>query len=123
MPGRNPHNAEILHGMAKGPWAGSWLRQQEEGGRSFSGQDIYDICPEPPRTAKRWARNLADDIVSANEGLSLESLFLAARHEGFSKDKESFGAYLGCEADGMGIRWDDDLSTDLKIEVPYREFY
>ena len=123
MPGRNPHNAEILHGMAKGPWAGSWLRQQEEGGRSFSGQDIYDICPEPPKRAGLWARNLAADIVNANEGLGLEALYLAARHAGFDKPREDFGCCLGCEADGMGIRWDDDLSTDLKIAVPYREFY
>ena len=125
MPGnsRNPHNREILHGMAKGPWAYHWAFEQEEKGHSFSGQNIYDLCPEPPRTAKRWARKLADDIATANDGLGLEPLFLAARNKGFSESRENFGAYLGCEADGMGIRWDDDISTNLKIEVPCREFY
>ena len=123
MAARNPHNAEILYGMAKGPWADHWAQAQEERGRSFSGQNIYDICPEPPKTARSWARKLADGLVTANEGLGLEALFLAARNEGFYKSKEDFGFYLGCEACGMGIRWDDDLSTDLKIAVPYREFY
>jgi len=125
MPGksRNRHHSDILHGMAKGPWADHWAQSQEERGRSFSGQNIYDLCPEPPRWSKAWARKLADDIVEANDGLGLEPLFLAARDADFDKSREDFGCYLGCEATGMGIRWDDDLSTDLKIEVPYREFY
>jgi hypothetical protein len=109
--------------MAKGPWADHWAHAQEERGRSFSGQNIYDICPEPPKWARLWARNLAADIVSANEGLSLEALYLAARHAGFDKTREDFGFYLGCQATGMGIRWDDDVSTDLKIKIPHREFY
>jgi hypothetical protein len=125
MPGnsRNSHNREILYGMAKGPWAYHWAFEQEKKGHSFSGQNIYDLCPEPPRTAKTWARKLADDIVKSNDGLILEALFLAARHEGFDETREDFGICLGCEASGMGIRWNDDLATDLKIEVPYREFY
>ena len=123
MAARNPHNAEILYGMARGPWADHWAHAQEERGRSFSGQNIYDICPEPPKWARLWARNLAADLVGANEGLGLEALYLAARHAGFDKSREDFGCCLGCEAVGMGIRWDDDFSTDLKIEVPHREFY
>ena len=116
------NNANILYGMARGPWADRWANEQEEKGSSFSGQNIYDLCPEPPKWARLWARNLAADIANANEGLGLEALFLAARHEGFDKTREDFGFYLGCQASGMGIRWDDDLSTDLKISVPYREF-
>lgn len=123
MPSKSEHNTEILYGMARGPWADHWSHVQEERGRSLSGQNIYDICPEPPRTAKAWARRLADSIVEANDGLGLEPLFLSARDAGFEKSREDFGFYLGCEATGMGIRWDDDISTDLKIEVPYREFY
>ena len=124
MPCKNQHDSEILHGMAKGPWADAWAQKQEEKGRSFSGQNIYDICPEPPRAARSWARKAADKIVAANGGLALEELFLAARHEGFDKAREDFGFYLGCQACGMGIQWDDDLSsTGLKIEVPYDEFF
>jgi hypothetical protein len=123
MSKKNPHDKEILYGMAKGPWADAWARGEEEKGARFSGQNIYDLCPEPPKAARDWAQRVADKIVAANDGLGLEALFLAARHEGFDKSREDFGFYLGCEACGMGIRWDDDLSTDLKIEVPYDEFY
>jgi hypothetical protein len=125
MPSKNSHNSEILYGMAKGPWADAWAQKQEEKGRSFSGQNIYDICPEPPRAAQRWARKLADEIVEANLhlGPGLEGLYLAAREAGFDKSREDFGFYLGCEACGMGISWDDDVSTDLKIVVPYNEFF
>ena len=124
MPRKNPHDSEILHGMAKGPWADAWAQKQEEKGRSFSGQNIYDICPKPPRAARSWARKAADKIVAANGGLALEALFLAARHEGFDKTREDFGFYLGCQACGMGIQWDDDLSSaGLTILVPYDEFF
>ena len=123
MPRKNPHDREILYGIAKGPWADAWANKQEGKGRSFSGQNIYDLCPEPPRTAQRWAWKLAGEIVEANEGLTLEALFLAAREAGFDKSREDFGFYLGCEACGMGISWTDDVSTDLKIKIPYREFY
>jgi hypothetical protein len=117
------HDDEILHGMAKDPWASHWADEQEGKGSRLSGQNLYDICPEPPKWARLWARNLAADIVGANEGISLDALYLAARHEGFDESGEDFGFYLGCQAAGMGIRWDDDVSTDLKIEVTYDEFY
>jgi hypothetical protein len=123
MSSKNPHNNEILYGMAKGPWADYWARAQEEKGRSFSGENIYDLCPEPPKWAKSWARKVADEIVKLNDGLSLATLFLAAREAGFNKSREDFGFYLGCQSAGMGISWDDDLSTDMKIELPFREFY
>ena len=119
------HDREILHRLAKGPWADFWANRQEEKGQSFSQQNIYDICPEPPRTAKVWAREIADRIVEMNGGLPLEALYLTARHDGFAPDREEFGFYLGCQASGMGIGWDDDLTpgSELKIEVPQREFY
>ena len=125
MPKKINHNREILYGMAKGPWADFWAQREEEKGEHFSGMNIYDICPEPPRAAKAWARKIADRIVEMNEGLSLGALYLAARHDGFSHDEEDFGFYLGCEASGMGIRWDDDLTpnVNLEIKVPYNEIY
>jgi len=121
---RREREDEILHGMSKGPWADAWAREEEERGRSFSGQNIYDICPEPPKAAKSWARKAADKIVTANGGLALEALFHAAQEAGFNKSREDFGFYLGCQACGMGIQWDDDLSSaGPKIEVPYDEFF
>jgi hypothetical protein len=124
MTRKNPHDREILYGMAKGPWADAWAREEEEKGARFSGQNIYDLCPEPPKAAKSWARRVADKIVEANGGLALEALFLAARHAGFDKSREDFGFYLGCQACGMGIQWDDDLSAaGPKIAIPYDEFF
>lgn len=115
----------VLYGMAKGPWASWWACEQEEKGRSFSGVNIYDACPEPPPKARKWAKKVYAKIADLNNASKRDMLilFLIAQKEGFSKDAEAFGFYLGCEASGMGIRWDDDLSTDLKIVVPQIEFY
>ena len=125
MPKKTIHDEEILYGMAKGPWADFWALREEKRGQHFGGMNIYDICPEPPAKAKAWARKIADQIVRMNEGLSLEALYLAARHDGFSEDREDFGFHLGCQASGMGIRWDDNLTpnVELEIKVPYNEFY
>ena len=125
---KNPHDREILYGMAN-PWADFWANRQEERGKSFSQQNIYNLCPEPPRAARAWARRIADQIVEMNGGLSLGALYLAARHDGFDHSREDFGSCLGCQANGMGISWDDDLTyswtsqPNLKIAVPQSEFY
>ena len=112
----------VLYGMAKGPWASWWANEQEEKGRSFSQQNIYDLCPEPPPKARKWAKDIFARIEALNNS-TMDLLYGAAMRESFGKDPEAFGFYLGCQASGMGIRWDDDLSTDLKIKVPQREFY
>jgi hypothetical protein len=124
MPKKTAHNKKILYGMAKGPWADFWAREREEMGESFSGRNIYDICPEPPKEARKWAREIADEIVKRNRK-SLSDLYQLARADGFSDDEEDFGFHLGCQACGMGLRWDDDLTPNntLEIEVPQREFY
>ena len=113
----------ILYGMAKGPWASWWANEQEEKGRSFSGLNIYDLCPKPPKAAMDWAKSVYAQIFDMNYPNFVTSLFNMAKKEGFSGDAEQFGFYLGCEASGMGISWDDNLSTNLKIIVPQREFY
>ena len=116
------HDRYVLRGMARGPWSNAWAQEQEEQGESFSGMDIYEAAPEAPRWAERWAKRLADAIVEINDA-PLDHLFTAAKAVGFPRDQESFGFYLGMQAVGHGIRWDDDVSTDLKIGVPSMEFY
>ena len=121
------HDRNILRGMARGPWADTWAQEQEEQGESFSGMNIYDLAPEAPQWAEEWAERLADAIVEVND-TPLDHLFAGARAVGFAKDEETFGFYLGMQAVGHGIRWDDDVSsgrrpTDLKIGVPSVEFY
>jgi hypothetical protein len=120
---RSEHDSEILRGLAHGPWTMRWASEQEEQGESFSGMDIYELAPEAPRWVARWASAVADTIVQIN-GRSLEDLYLRAQGEGFTKNRETFGYYLGMQATGEGVRWDDDLSgTDLKIKVPSGELY
>jgi len=126
------HVRDILRGMARGPWALYWADREEEKGSSFSGVDIYEAAPEAPAWAKKWARELADKIVLLNtdrrgrrsERPGLDGLYEEAVAEGFAKDGEAFGYYLGMQAVGAGVRWDDDVSgTNLEISVPYDEFY
>jgi len=122
---RPAHDEEILRGMARGPWALRWANEEEERGTRFAGgTDLYEAAPEAPRWVARWARGLADAIVSLNDA-SLEELYEAARADGFAKDRESFGYYLGMQAEGNGVRWDDDVSPNatVTIRVPSIELY
>lgn len=123
--GKRQHVTEILRGMARGPWAIYWARREEEKGKRFSGTDIYYDSPEAPRWALKWARDLADKVVEVNDGVSLGDLYSAAVADGFVKDKETFGFYLGMQATGEGVRWDDDLvpNVSITIKVPSAEFY
>lgn len=125
MPRKTEHDRDILHGMSRGPWAVHWANREEERGKSFSGMDIYEAAPKAPRWAQKWARDLADKVVEANGGTSLADLYQAAASDGFAKDDETFGFYLGMQATGAGVRWDDDISpnTTVTIRVPSAEFY
>lgn len=130
MPSRSPktrkpeHDPEVLRGMARGPWALAWADREEERGRRFAGgTDLYEAAPEAPRWTKKWARDLADAIIAANEVASLEVLYQAAVADGFGKDRETFGYYLAMQAEGHGVRWDDNHSADLVIRVPDMEFH
>jgi hypothetical protein len=119
--------AEILYGLAKGPWACWWADRAEEKGRSFSGQDTYQECPEPPKGARDWARKVAAQIELVN-GKGLPSLYQMAKKCGYPNSLESFGADLGLQVEGTGISWEDRLTGVerlwvLKIEIPYAEFY
>jgi hypothetical protein len=121
------HDPEILRGMVRGPWADLWACEQEEQGASFSGKDIYEVAPEPPRWAKQWGANLATKIllvnidrpsrVSSKPGLL--GLYEDAVSDGFAKNKETFGYYLGMQACGHGVSWTDDHSSSMKITIPY----
>jgi len=116
--------AEILSGMARGPWAEHWAQEQEEAGERLSGVDIYDAAPATPKSAEKWARELWIALSIANHGLSLEDLYRAAVASGFAKDRETFGFYLGMQATGAGVSWHDDIRGDhVEIKIPYSEYY
>lgn len=115
----------ILFGMAKGPWAIEWANREEAKGRSFAGEDIYARAPDPPSDAIVWAEDIAAQLKRLNNVTRLFVLYAHAAREGFDKNTEIFGMYLGCQAAGHGISWCDDLQpgTDKLIEIPHREFH
>ena len=115
-------DSEVLLGMAKGPWASHWANEQEEDGVSFSGVDIYDEAPNPPRWVMTWARSLAAVIEKLN-GSTLDELYAAACRAGFAKNPETFGYYLGMQAVGHGVHWTDDGADNIGIKVPSIELY
>lgn len=115
----------ILFGMAKGPWALEWADREEEKGRSFSGQDIYELAPNPPSDAIAWAEDVSAQLRRLNGVDALEDVYTKASFAGFDKDREVFGMYLGCQIAGHGISWCDDLQPGAEryIDLPHREFY
>ena len=122
------HSPEIILGMARGVWAIHWADELEEAGesRSLSGQDIYEIAPETPAWAEKWAKKLAGSICHLNGDRSLDMLFREVKQAGFPRDQESFGYYLGMQAVGSGVHWTDDVpfgNSKPKILVPSYEFY
>ena len=125
------HDPEILTGMARGPWASLWAEEQEEKGESFSGRDIYEDAPATPKWALKWATQLGDKIVLLNTDRrgrksslpGLAGLYEEAVADGFRKDKETFGFYLGMQSIGHGVAWDDDHSSSMEIVLPNVEFY
>jgi hypothetical protein len=123
-PERTENDAEIIRGITKGPWADLWANQQEEEGSSFSGQNIYDLAPEPPRWAKTWGKKVASIIERIN-GSTLTDLYKSAVVVGYPHDAEQFGVHLGMNLIGHGIKWTDDVSPGhgIKIRVPATEFY
>lgn len=120
------HDKEILAGIPAGVWADLWATEQEELGRSFSGQDIVEAAPKPPAWARKWAKELADGIVLLNRK-SLEDLYEMVENAGFSRGREDFGLLLGMQAVGHGISWSDDVSHSKlphdAIKLPRADFY
>lgn len=124
------HDPEILAGIPRGVWVSHWADEQEEAGEHFaSGTNLDDVAPPTPRWAKKWAREVADKIVAANNvvrgrPVTLAFLYSMVKEAGYPYDKEHFGFHLGMQTAGHGVSWSDDskLPHDA-IEVPYREFY
>lgn len=122
------YDAEILAGMARGPWAIDWANRQEERGRRLGQVDIYEAAPRTPAWAMRWARDAAGRIVKASRATTLTELYERVQELGFRKDAERFGLYLSAGVTGEGISWTDDVSapqsvTDAAISIPRGEFY
>ena len=130
--GETAYDAEILAGIARGPWASYWADREEERGRRLGGVDVYDAAPPAPRWAQRWARDAAGAIVHAStkDGRvpTLTELYERAQALGYARDAESFGSHLGMQFVGHGVGWTDDVrasraETSAAISIPHGEFY
>jgi hypothetical protein len=123
---RSLQDPEILQGMSRSVWASHWAQVQEDNGESFSGMNIYEIAPDTPSWAEKWAEKLADSICHLNGNLTLNDIYLDAQDAGFPRDREAFGLCLAMQAIGSGVHWTDDVSTGPdtpQILVPSFEFY
>jgi len=91
-------------------WRGTLGRplgsRQKERGRSFSGQNIYDICPSP-EWAGLWARILPRHR-ERQEGLGLEALYLGTRQAGVREDGRTSDSAWGLRGCRVG---DSDWTT------------
>src|SRR5262245_14944131 len=121
------HDPEILEGIGRGPYAIWWANRAEERGESLSGVDIYEAAPRTTTKAKKWAREVADEIVRLNNK-SLSELYDLAQSYGYDRDREYFGVDLGGQTTGEGISWTDRadfrrLPREEPIRLPHREFY
>ncbi len=119
----DPIEKEILEGIPRGVWSNLWATEQEEKGRSFSGQDITQAAPKTPTWAKTWAKDLSAKIVSDNSK-TLAELFQYVKENGYPYDAVQFGLHLGMQAVGHGVSWSDDTKLPHSaIKIQHKEFY
>lgn len=123
-----PEGIEIIDSMARTAWASHWASEQEEKGRSFSGQEIMGQAPKTPAAAKEWAVGAATKLNCAN-GLgwmddpywTMQHLFNLAVQAGGKNDPEAFGHYIAMQMNGHGVSWTDS-NPDFDLKVPYYTF-
>ncbi len=117
---------EILTGIPRGVYADAWAMEEEEKGESFSGMDLYEIAPETPAYADKWARKTAREIIKLNPKFkNLTELYEFAKSKGYGNDAEHFGYHLGMQSVGHGVSWSDDARAGHHddIKLPSTEFY
>jgi hypothetical protein len=121
---KRTHDKQISDGISRGAWADLWAMEQEEKGRSFSGQDITEAAPKTPAWAKKWGEGVAAKICELNHS-DLGSLYRLVKKHGFPHDEESFGILLGLQSIGHGVSWSDDTRglPDDAIQLPKTDFY
>lgn len=113
---------EILEGMARGVFASAWADRQEERGRSFSQQDIYDIAPKTPPKAKSWAKVEAARLIQNNNISSLTALYDDAQSHGYPRDAQHFGFHVGMRLVGHGVSPQDDMRGKWDYKSHHTEF-
>jgi hypothetical protein len=125
--GKGTYDKKILGAMAKAAWVDHWANREEEKGRSFSGQDLWEVAPSRiPSQAKKWAKEVAMRLLLDEKQANLTALYLhAVSTFSYTGDPEKFGYHLGMQAMGHGVSWQDDAkgAHSSDIHPPYMEFY
>jgi hypothetical protein len=116
---------DIVESMARTLYVMDWIEREEEKGRTYPGQELFDVAPPTPRVAYRAARRLADRIEERNK-LSLDAIYVAAaaapgRHLR-EPTPEDFGYSLTMQALGTGVAWSDN-HPDVDIKLPRIEYH
>jgi hypothetical protein len=105
----------LVESMARTLFVCEWADRQEEKGKSYSGQDLFDVAPKnTPKQYLYEAWRLVGKYEALN-ALGIRSLLArAAREDNLSEDggisvdyEEEFGHYLTMMALGHGVSWFD----------------
>jgi hypothetical protein len=124
------YRTEIIDSMARTIFVCAWADREESEGRSYSGQDLFDVAPEDTPTeafdlAYKWAHE-----VEETNGWPLDKLYADALVVIYAEgakwyttrkpSEERFGHCLAFEIMGHGVGWSDDY-PDHGLKLPRHE--
>jgi hypothetical protein len=131
---KGDYDSTIVEAMARAAFVSAWASKQEDKAArtrkrlNWGGADLMDLAPTTNAAAKRWAKQLAADLVRQNKVRTVTDLVSkAARADGRGEAvgfeyARKFGHYVAMMALGHGVGWWDDHEK-FQMTVPYSEFY
>jgi hypothetical protein len=116
---------EIVDAMARTLYVTDWADREEEKGRTYPGENLFDVAPATTREAYRAGNKLADRIEERNK-MSLDALYaLAATAPGQhlrEPTPEDFGYAITMQSLGHGVGWSDD-HPEIPMKLPHIEYH
>lgn len=135
----------ILGGIADALHVSAWADAEEEAGRTYPGMELTEIAPPRTEAAETEALRIAEAYKIANKASLRASLTQATIADQAEAEKTSkpipvgalgrndtwedrvayakeFGWYIGMQALGHGVAWDDDHAS-FPHAVPRAEFH
>lgn len=116
------NKAELVNSMAKTFWVLAWSDYEEEQGRSYPGQELFNMAPDTPQSAIEYAHKFYLKVENEN-GISLQDFTPKGLDEDDNDFHADLGHYLVMESLGHGIAWTDDRDEDHGLKLPYVENY
>lgn len=113
------YSGTLLKFIARTLFVCAWADEEENDGRSYPGQELFDVAPETPVTALVLAGVLLGRIEEQNHAPYYILIKRAADADAVTPeeiDEEQFGYSLAMMALGHGVSWfDDHAKFDLKV--------